>query len=197
MPLRSLYSKLGDSTILTAALEPIIRPFHRSFGALMNKILWRVCALFLLGLIGTAQAQSIVIDKAVARATVGKMPNGAAFLQIENKGADDALLSGSSPASSRIEIHTMSMEGDVMKMRALDQLELKSGQRVEMKPGSGIHIMLMGLKKPLAVGEKFPLTLNFRKAGKIETTVEVVEMKMPMKKGEMHEHHGHHQHHKE
>ena len=89
----------------------------------MNKILWRVCALFLLGLIGTAQAQSIVIDKAVARATVGKMPNGAAFLQIENKGADDALLSGSSPASSRIEIHTMTMEGDVMKMRALDQLE--------------------------------------------------------------------------
>ena len=162
----------------------------------MNKILWRVCALFLLGLIGTAQAQSIVIDKAVARATVGKMPNGAAFLQIENKGADDALLSGSSPASSRIEIHTMSMEGDVMKMRALDQLELKSGQRIEMKPGSGIHIMLMGLKKPLAVGDKFPLTLNFRKAGKIETTVEVVEMKMPMKKGEMHEHHGHHQHHK-
>jgi len=107
------------------------------------------------------------------------------------------LLSGSSPASSRIEIHTMSMEGDVMKMRALDQLELKSGQRVEMKPGSGIHIMLMGLKKPLAVGDKFPLALNFRKAGKIETTVEVVEMKMPMKKGEMHEHHGHHQHHKE
>jgi hypothetical protein len=197
MPLRSLCSKLGDSTILTAVLETIIRPFHRSSGAFMNKILWRVCALFLLGLIGTAQAQSIVIDKAVARATVGKMPNGAAFLQIENKGADDALLSGSSPASSRIEIHTMSMEGDVMKMRSLDQLELKSGQRVEMKPGSGIHIMLMGLKKPLAVGDKFPLTLNFRKAGKIETTVEVVEMKMPMKKGEMHEHHGHHQHHKE
>jgi len=54
----------------------------------------------------------------------------------------------------------------------------------------------MGLKKPLAVGEKFPLILNFRQAGKIETTVEVVEMKMPMKKGEMHDHHGHHQHHK-
>ena len=83
-----------------------------------------------------------------------------------------------------------------MKMRALDQLALKNGQRIEMKPGSGIHIMLMGLKKPLAVGEKFPLTLNFRQAGKIETTVEVVDMKMPMKKGEMHDHHGHHQHHK-
>jgi len=81
-----------------------------------------------------------------------------------------------------------------MKMRALDQLELKTGQRLEMKPGAGIHIMLMGLKKPLAVGDKFPLTLNFSQAGKIETTVDVVDMKMPMKKGEMHEHHG--QHHK-
>jgi len=160
----------------------------------MSKILWRVCVLCLLSVMGTAQAQSVVISKAVARATVGKMPNGAAFLQIENKGPDDVLLSGSSPASSRIEIHTMTMEGDVMKMRALDQLELKAGQRLEMKPGAGIHIMLMGLKKPLAVGDKFPLTLNFRQAGKIETTVDVVDMKMPMKKGEMHEHHG--QHHK-
>jgi copper(I)-binding protein len=163
----------------------------------MNKILWRACALVLLSLIGTAHAQSLVIDKAVARATVGKMPNGAAFLQIENKGPDDVLLSGSSPAASRVEIHTMTMEGDVMKMRALDQLELKAGQRLDMKPGSGIHIMLMGLKKPLAAGEKFSLTLNFRKAGKIETTVDVVDMKMPMKKGETHEHHDHHQHHKE
>ena len=144
----------------------------------------------------TAQAQTIVVDKAVARATVGKMPNGAAFLQLENKGADDTLLSGSSPAASRVEIHTMSMEGDVMKMRMLEQLELKSGQRIAMKPGSGVHIMLLGLKKPLVVGETFPLTLNFTKAGKIETTVEVVDMKMPMKKGEMHDHHGHHQHHK-
>lgn len=163
----------------------------------MNKILLRACALLLLSLIGTAHAQSVVIDKAVARATVSKMPNGAAFLQIENKGPDDVLLSGSSPAASRVEIHTMTMEGDVMKMRALDQLELKAGQRLDMKPGSGIHIMLMGLKKPLTAGEKFSLTLNFRNAGKIETTVDVVDMKMPMKKGETHEHHDHHQHHKE
>jgi copper(I)-binding protein len=89
----------------------------------------------------------------------------------------------------------MSMDGNVMKMRALDQLELKSGQKLEMKPGSGVHIMLMGLKKPLAAGDKFPLTLNFRKAGKIDTTVEVSDMGMPMKKGDgdMHDHE-HHRH---
>jgi copper(I)-binding protein len=161
----------------------------------MIKNLLRAFALLLLVFAGASHAQSIVVNKALARATVGKASNGAAFLQIENKGADDVLLSGSSPASSKVEIHTMSMDGNVMKMRALDQLELKSGQKLEMKPGTGVHIMLMGLKKPLAAGDKFPLTLNFRKAGKIDTTVEVSDMGMPMKKGDgdMHDHE-HHRH---
>lgn len=147
------------------------------------------------GLLHAQDTKSVQIDKAVARATVGKQTNGAAFLQIENKGTDDALLSASSPAAARVEIHTMAMEGDVMKMRALPQLELKAGQKLEMKPGAGAHIMLFGLKKPLVAGDKFPLTLNFRKAGKIETTVEVADMGMPAKKkdddGDMHHHHHH------
>ena len=163
----------------------------------MTKHVLRAFALFLLMFVSVSHAQSIVIDKAVARATVGKMANGAAFLQIANKGADDVLLSGSSPAASKVEIHTMRMDGNVMKMRALDQLELKAGQKLEMKPGSGVHIMLIGLKKPLAAGDKFPLTLNFRKAGKVDATVEVAEMGMPVKKGEgeMHDHEHHHHDH--
>lgn len=160
----------------------------------MSKLLLRLSAFLFACLSLGAQAQTIVIEQAVARATVGKMQNGAAFLQIENKGADDVLLSASSNAASRVEIHRMTMEGDVMRMRALDQLELKKGQRIEMKPGSGVHIMLMGLQKPLKVGDKFPLTLNFRQAGKIEASVEVVDMKMPMKKGGMHDQHDHHHH---
>ncbi len=162
----------------------------------MTTSLLRLFALILLLSAGATHAQSIVIDKAVARATVAKMPNGAAFLQIENKGADDVLLSGSSPAAAKVEIHTMSMDGNVMKMRALDQLELKAGQKLEMKPGNGVHIMLMGLKKPLSVGNKFPLTLNFRKAGKVDAIVEVADMGMPMKHGDAHDHdHGHDHHH--
>jgi copper(I)-binding protein len=137
------------------------------------------------------QPKSLKIDKAVARATVGKQANGAAFLQINNQGRDDVLLSVSSPAAARVEIHRMFMEGDVMKMRALPQLALKSGQKLEMKPGNGVHIMLMGLKKPLLAGDKFPLTLKFLKAGKLDITVEVVEMGMPMNKGEGEMHHRH------
>ncbi len=164
----------------------------------LRRTIVRCIALPLLlctGLLHAQETKSLQIEKAVARATVGKQANGAAFLQIDNKGADDVLLSASSPAASRVEIHTMSMEGDVMKMRALPQLDLKGGQKLEMKPGAGAHIMLMGLKKPLVAGDKFPLTLNFRKAGKVDTTVEVVDMGMSAKKkdddGDMHHHHHH------
>ncbi len=164
----------------------------------LRRTIVRCIALPLLlctGLLHAQETKSLQIEKAIARATVGKQANGAAFLQIDNKGADDALLSASSPAASRVEIHTMSMEGDVMKMRALPQLDLKGGQKLEMKPGAGAHIMLLGLKKPLVAGDKFPLTLNFRKAGKIDTTVEVIDMSMSAKKkdddGDMHHHHHH------
>lgn len=154
-----------------------------------------VTLLIASGSLHAQDSKPIAVSKAVARATVGKQPNGAAFLQIENRGkSDDALLSASSPAAARVEIHTMSMEGDVMKMRALDALDLKAGQTVAMKPGSGAHLMLMGLKKPLVAGDKVPMTLNFRNAGKVEVTAEVAAMGMPKPAGASagHEHHHHH-----
>ena len=141
-----------------------------------------------------AQAQATV-DGAFARATVGKQANGAAYLQLSAKG-DDVLLSASAPVAARTEIHSMSMEGDVMKMRALDKLEIKAGEKIAMQPGSGAHIMLMGLKQPLKAGDRFPLTLNFRKAGKVTVEVSVKEIAMPAKGSDMqHEGHEHHHHH--
>ena len=151
---------------------------------------------------GAAQAHSfnagdLVIDHPYARATMGSQPNGAAYMQIENKGkADDALLSVSSPVAASVEVHSMKMEGDVMKMSAVDKLELKAGSKVEMKPGDGYHVMLLGLKKPLKTGDKFPLTLSFRKAGKVNVSVIVSDKGMeakPAMDDEMH-YHEHHNH---
>ncbi len=158
--------------------------------------LLRSIAIALLAITTIAvQAQdkgSIVVGQAVARASVGKQPNGAAFVQLENRGkSDDVLLSASSPAAGKVEIHRMQVEGDVMKMRAVDQLALKAGQKVDMKPGDGHHLMLIGLKKPLVAGDKFPLTLQFRQAGKVMVTVEVAAMGMPSG-ADKHEHHHHH-----
>lgn len=109
-----------------------------------------------------------------ARPTVAQQPSGGAYLTLENRGnKSDRLLDVASPVAASAQIHTMTMEGDVMRMREAGALELAPAAKVEMKPGAGYHIMLMGLKQTLAPGDKFPMTLNFEKAGKIEVSVTV------------------------
>ncbi|WP_050466717.1 copper chaperone PCu(A)C [Herbaspirillum chlorophenolicum] len=110
-----------------------------------------------------------------ARATVPGQPAGGAYFSIENKGAaSDKLVALSSPVAKSTEIHTMAMEGNLMKMREVDGgLEIKPGQKIAMQPGNGYHIMLMGLSKPLKAGDKVPLTLTFEKAGKVDVTLNV------------------------
>ncbi len=130
-------------------------------------------------LISAAQAHeyqlgNIQIIHPAARATVAQQSTGAAYLTLENRGqADDSLIKVESGVAESVEMHNMEMAGDVMKMRAVDTIELKAGSKTGMKPGGGYHIMLIGLKKPLKVGDTFPLTLIFAKAGKIEVTVHV------------------------
>jgi copper(I)-binding protein len=96
---------------------------------------------------------------------------GGGFMTLQSAAAD-RLLGGTTPVAERLELHTMTMEGDVMKMRQIERIDLPAGQRVELKPG-GLHVMFIGLKQPLAVGAKVPVTLKFEKAGelKIEMTV--------------------------
>ena len=156
-----------------------------------------VVGFFSLLLIASTQAQAVkagdlVIEHAHARATKGNMPNSASFLQIINKGkADDALLSASAAIAERVELHTMSMEGEVMKMRAVDSVELKAENTISMKPSQGPHVMLFGLKKSLKAGEKFPMTLNFRKAGAVEVSVEVMDIAAHGNHGSGHGHEEH------
>jgi len=76
-----------------------------------------------------------------------------------------------------VEIHEMSMEGSVMKMRAVPGLDLPAGKTVELKPG-GYHVMLMDLKKELKAGDTVPLTLVVEGADKKR---EIIEVKAPVK----------------
>ena len=123
-----------------------------------------------------ALARELSVERAYARSTVPGQTNGAAYLTIENKGKHaDKLITAASPASESVQIHTMSMDGNVMKMREVQDIELKPHAKITMNPGAGYHIMLIGLKQPLKRGEKFPLTLSFEKAGKIEVSVSVVD----------------------
>lgn len=71
------------------------------------------------------------------------------------------LVGFATPVADTAELHEMTMEGDVMRMRALPSIELPAGKTVALQPG-GNHLMLMGLKKPLKVGDKVSLTLSFK-----------------------------------
>ena len=97
--------------------------------------------------------------------------NGAAYMTLMNKGdSPDRLLSVSTPAADKAEIHNHTMEGGLMKMRPVGVLDITPGDATVLQPG-GLHVMLMGLAEPLVEGQSFPLTLHFERAGSIEVTV--------------------------
>lgn len=112
-------------------------------------------------------AGGISVGQAWTRATPGGAKIGAAYLTIAAaKGTADRLLSASSPAAARVELHTHTMEGDVMKMRRVDDIAVADGKTVLLQP-SGLHVMLIDLAAPLKAGDTVKLTLKFEKAGEI------------------------------
>ena len=99
-----------------------------------------------------------------------QMPTGA-FMQIRSDQAT-RLVEVSSPVAKTVQIHEMSMQGDVMKMRAIKGLDVPANKPVELKPGS-YHIMLLDLTAQIKAGDSVPLTLVFEGADKKRETVNV------------------------
>lgn len=116
--------------------------------------------LALAALVLSAAANAQVEAKNVwARATVqGQMGTGA-FMTLTAQ-QPLRLVGAASPVASVVEIHEMAMQGNVMRMRAIEGLDLAAGKPVELKPG-GYHVMLMDLQRPLKPGEKIPVELHF------------------------------------
>ncbi|MDO8248752.1 MAG: copper chaperone PCu(A)C [Rhodoferax sp.] len=125
---------------------------------------------------GTLYAQTVEVKDAWVRTTVQGQKATGAFMKITAKeGAK--LVAASSPVAGVVEVHEMKMEGDVMKMRAVQGgLDLPAGKTVELKSG-GYHVMLMDLKTALAKDSTVPLTLVFKDAKGVETKV---ELKVPV-----------------
>jgi len=100
------------------------------------------------------------------RATPKGAPVGGGYLKITNTGTEpDRLIGGSFPLSARVEVHEMSMDNGVMRMRQLPNgLEIAPGATVELKP-AGYHIMFQQLKEPIVQGKPVRGTLIFEKAG--------------------------------
>ena len=133
-------------------------------------------SLLLLSLLACAAAwartPAVKVEAAWARPTVAGQAAGGGFLKITGGAAADRLLGGSSTISKSVELHSMQMDGDVMRMREVPGIAVPAGQAVELKPG-GLHLMFMGLKRPLKAGDTVPLTLRFEKAGEVKVDVEI------------------------
>lgn len=119
-------------------------------------------------LVEQALASDLVFSELQFRATVGNMPNSAAYLSVTNKSADDEFLIGvESNLARKTELHSMVMDGGVMRMRQVETgLRIPAGKTLHLAPG-GYHIMLSGLRAPLAVGSGFSVSLLFEHAGKV------------------------------
>jgi copper(I)-binding protein len=133
-----------------------------------------LAALCVFTCVSPALAQ-VKVDGAWARPTVAGQQGGGGFMTLRSERAD-RLLGGTTPLADRFELHTMSMQGDVMQMRQVEAIALPAGQKVELKPG-GLHVMFIGLKQPLTVGSKVPVTLRFERAGEVK--VEMTVMSRP------------------
>jgi copper(I)-binding protein len=123
---------------------------------------------------------SIHISQPWSRATPKGAATGAGYMTLTNKGATaDRVSCVSDDASVQCEIHTMTMEGGVMKMRPVEGgLEIKPGESVALKPG-GNHMMFLSLKHPLEQGQTVKATLKFDHAGTIDVDYPVLAIGAP------------------
>ena len=112
------------------------------------------------------------VEAAWARPTVAGQAGGGGFLKITGGSTADKLVGVSAPVSKTTELHTMEMDGNVMRMRPISAIDIPAGQMVELKPG-GNHVMFMGLTQTLKAGARFPMTLRFEKAGEVKVDVQV------------------------
>lgn len=107
--------------------------------------------------------------------------NAGGFLSIYNYSSEpNRLVSASSPISERVELHTMTMEDDVMRMRELeDGIELPAEAQVDLEPG-GLHVMFINLNRPFTEGDEVQVTLTFANGEEQEITLPVRARTMEM-----------------
>ena len=142
-----------------------------------NRPAWRsVAAALVLAVVPSVAAAQVAITDPWVRGTVAGQRATGAFMKLTATG-NQKLVAAASPVAKIVEIHEMTMDAGVMRMRAIPKLDLPAGKPTELKPG-GYHVMLMALDRTLAEGEIVPITLTFEDAsGKRQS----VEIKAPVK----------------
>ena len=135
---------------------------------------------------------SVSIENAWVRPTTPGQDVGAAYMTFTSK-QDVTLIRTTSDATESVEIHSMSMQNGVMKMRMLENLPIKAGKPYKLEPG-GFHLMLFDLKKPLTAGQHVNFELTF-KSGNTEFKQQIkAPVKEPDSTESSSDDHGHHHH---
>lgn len=133
-------------------------------------------------------ADSVKVDNAWARATAPGQPVAAAFMELAAD-SDLTLVSATSPAAQRVELHTMSMDRGVMVMRQVKHINLPKGRSVKLQPG-GLHLMLIDLNAPLQAEQSTQVTLTVKnRKGKTSEVVVELPVRTTADAGSTHHHH--------
>lgn len=134
--------------------------------------------------------RSVKVANAWVRAPAPGQKTAAAYVELTSA-SGAALVAAGSPAAGAVELHSGSVEGGVMRMRAVPRIELPAGKTVKLAPG-GLHLMLIDLKQPLKAGGKVPLTLSVQpsgsSAGMSLTTIELEAEIRAVHGGGVHKH---------
>lgn len=112
--------------------------------------------------------QSPAVTEAWARATVPGQPVAAAYMKISSP-FHVTLIGVETDVAKQVQVHDMQMNDGVMQMRRHDQLDIPAGATIELAPG-GMHLMLLGLKKPLKAGDAITVKMTFVDAEKAKVT---------------------------
>jgi len=155
--------------------------------------------IMILGCAATAFAHGdkvgpIEIDHPWSRATAPVVSTGVVYFVLRNPGArPDRLIAVSTPVADKAELHTHVQDGDMLRMRKIDAIDLAPASTTALTSG-GLHVMLMGLKQPLVKDQTFPLTLVFEHAGPVTVQVDVqgITDTVPVHTGGGHAGHAHH-----
>ena len=127
----------------------------------------------LLALASLPAAAQVAIEKPWARATAPGARVAGGYMVIRNQGAaGDRLLSVSSPASAKVEMHVHVHDNGVMRMRQVPAYDVPAKGAFELKPG-GAHLMFVDIKRPFKEGGKVPVKLKFEKAGQVSAEFQV------------------------
>ncbi|MBI1394965.1 MAG: copper chaperone PCu(A)C [Betaproteobacteria bacterium] len=149
----------------------------------------RIALAVIAALVSAPALAGVVVKDAWIRATVPHQKTTGAFMQIVSD-RDARLVGARCPLAGTVELHEMTMTDNMMRMRAVDGIDLPAGRTVTLKPG-GFHVMLFDLRRPIHAGDTVPLSIVVEMPDKSRETIEVEAHAVPLGASHAHGMHDH------